>query len=247
MRFNPPTSWPDVPDGWTPPAGWMPDPSWPQPPAAWPYWLSDDGRPMPVTFAPDVPPWDPRSVAGQEAVSSAGAWPVTAPADETTQVRAARRGALMTFGIGVAVFVVGAVSAIIAGRSRSGGWIWTGGMLVGVSLFIRALTQYRATRRAAPAVGAAPRSVALVVAGLVVCLGTGAGALLAVVNRPGDVPHEAGSCWDVLDGDQIQAVPCGDDHQYKVSDVVDDENACPLTSDFYVELDSGKIGCLVGD
>lgn len=248
MRFNPPTSWPGIPDGWTPPAGWSPDPSWPQPPAAWPYWLSDDGTPLPVTFAPDVPPWDPRSVAPASATGGVAgpAWPAAAPVDRTAQVHAARRAALVSFGIGVGVFLVGAVSAIIAGRSRSGGWIWTGGMLVGASLFIRSFTQYRATRGdGSPA--ATPRSVALVATGALLCVGTGVGALLAVVNGPGEVPHEAGSCWNVTGGDNIEAVPCADDHQYKVSDVVDGQDSCPLTSNFYVELDSGKIGCLVDD
>ena len=222
----------------------MPDPSWPPAPAAWPYWLSDDGMPLPVAFAPDVPPWDPRAMAKSGDLSSAGAWPVLAPADEAVQVHAARRGAMVSFGIGVAVFVVGAVSAILAGRSRSGGWIWTGGMLVGVSLFVRALSRYRTTRTAGPA---KPRSVAFVSVGLLVCLGTGVGALAAVVNRPGEVPHEAGSCWDVTDADHIQAVPCTDDHQYRVSTTVDDADTCPVDAPHYVELDSGKIGCLVDD
>ena len=45
-------------------------------------------------------------------------------------------------------------------------------------------------------------------------------------------------------GDQIEAVPCSDDHDYKVSQMVDDASSCP---EYYVELDSGKIGCLVSD
>ena len=245
MRFNPPTSWPDVPAGWSPPAGWTPDPAWPRPPAAWPFWLADDGAPLPVSFAPDVPPWDPRAVA-QNGTTAGAAWPAVVPVDTGESVRAARRGALVWFGVGVAAFVVGAVSAVLAGRSRSGGWVWTGGMIVGVGLFFRALQKYRSTR-GPDAFAAKPRSVALVVVGLVVCLGTGVAALVSVVNGPADVPHEAGSCWDVTDGDQIQAVPCSDDHQYKVSQTVDDQASCPATSSFYVELDSGKIGCLVDD
>ena len=245
MRFNPPTSWPDVPAGWTPPAGWQPDPAWPKPPAAWPFWLSDDGTPLPVAFAPDAPPWDPRAVAPQYGAAPAGVWPVaTPPADPAVAAHSTRRGALVSFGIGVAAFVVGAVSAVLAGRSRSGGWIWTGGMLVGVSLFVRALQQYRPTRGAGPA---KRRSVVLVVVGLLVCVGTGVTALVAVISGPPEVPHEAGSCWNSVDGDQIEAVPCTDDHQYKVSDTVDDESQCPMTASYYVELDSGKIGCLADD
>lgn len=242
MRFNPPTSWPDVPAGWTPPAGWRPDPRWPPAPAAWPFWLSDDGRPLPVTFAPDVPAWDPRSVAQPGTAAPAGAWPVAAPS-VAEDVSPARRRALMMFGIGVAAFLVGAASAILASRSSGGGWIWTGGMLVGVSLFIRSLVQFRATRTAGPA---KPRSVALVAVGLVVCAGAGIGALVSVVN-PTRVPHEAGSCWTTLKGDNIQAVPCSGSHQYKVTQMVDDQAACPDASAFYVTLDSGKVGCLVDD
>lgn len=242
MRFNPPTSWPDVPAGWTPPAGWMPDPSWPPAPAAWPYWLSDDGQPLPVTFAPDVPAWDPRAVAQPGSPSAAATWPLAAP-PVSDDAHHARRRALVMFGIGVAAFLVGAVSAILAGRSSSGGWIWTGGMIVGAGLFVRSLVQYRATRTAGPA---KPRSVALVSLGLLVCVGTGVGALVSVVNPP-QVPHEAGSCWTTLKGDSVQAVPCSGKHQYKVTQLVNDQAACPDASVFYVTLDSGKIGCLVDD
>ena len=89
-------------------------------------------------------------------------------------------------------------------------------MLVGVSMFARSFQQYRATRVAGPA---KPRSVALVAVGLVVCLGTGVGALVAVVSGPSQVAQEAGSCWNVTQGDQIEAVPCSDDHDYKVSQI----------------------------
>ena len=243
MRFNPPTSWPDVPAGWQPPAGWMPDPAWPPAPAAWPFWLSDDGQPLPVTFAPDIPAWDPRAVA-PAGTAPIGAWPVAVPpvADDAEALRARRR-ALVMFGVGVAVFLAGAVSAIVAARSSTGGWIWTGGMIVGAGLFVRSLVQYRATKAAGPAKG---RSVAVVAVGLVLCVGAGLGALLSVVNPP-EVPHDAGSCWAALDGDNIQAVPCSQHHQYKVVRTVDNQTQCPQASASYVELDSGKIGCLVDD
>jgi hypothetical protein len=242
MRFNPPTSWPAVPAGWAPPAGWMPDPSWPPAPAAWPFWLSDEGVPLPSAFAPGVPAWDPRAVAGDSV--AAGSWPVaTPPVADDEAARHARRGALVLFGIGVVVFLAGAGSAIVAGRSVSGGWIWTGGMLVGASMFIRALTQYRGTKAAGPA---KPRSIALVAIGLLLCVGAGIGALVSSIN-PAEVPHDAGSCWTVTGGDNIQAVPCSEDHKYKVSQTVDNESACPDASSYYVKLDSGKIGCLVDD
>jgi hypothetical protein len=243
MRFNPPTSWPDLPAGFTPPEGWTPDPSWPKPPAAWPFWLADDGAPLPVTFAVDVPPWDPRAV-GQPGSALGGSWPPAAPVDTSEHARAARRGAFVWFGIGVAAFLAGAASAVFAGRSRSGGWVWTGGMAIGVVLFFRALQQYRSTKDAG---AAKPRSVAIVAVGLVVCLGAGIAALVSVVNGPAPVPHEAGSCWTVRDGEKAQAVPCTDKHQYKVVQMVDDQSGCPDTSNYYVTLDSGKVGCLVDD
>ncbi|MBT0769041.1 hypothetical protein KIH74_08890 [Kineosporia sp. J2-2] len=40
-RFNPPATWPPVPDGWTPPPGRQPDPSWPPRPEGWQLWLPD--------------------------------------------------------------------------------------------------------------------------------------------------------------------------------------------------------------
>jgi hypothetical protein len=183
-------------------------------------------------------------VAQPGAAPSEGAWPPAAPpvADDVEAHRLRHR-ALVMFGVGVLVFLAGAVSAIVAARSSSGGWIWTGGMLVGASLFVRSLVEFRRTRTAGPA---RPRSVAVVAVGLLACLGTGVGALVSVVN-PAEVPHEAGSCWNVLDGDNIQAVPCSSDHQYKVSQTVDDQATCPQESTFYVKLDSGKVGCLVDD
>jgi hypothetical protein len=222
----------------------MPDPSWPPAPAAWPFWLSDDGVPLPATFAAGVPAWDPRAISPQ-GTADAGAWPITAtpPVDDDQQARRARRSALRLFGIGVAFFVVGAVSAIFASRNTSGGWIWTGGMLVGVSLFIRSFTQYRATKVAGPA---KPLSVALVAVGLVACLGTGVGALVSTIH-PAEVAHDAGSCWTVIDNETMKPVPCSESHQFKVSQTVSDKTLCPQESTYYVDLGAGKFGCLVDD
>jgi hypothetical protein len=41
MRYNPPPSWPEPPEGWVPPPGWSPDPSWPPPPPDWQFWVED--------------------------------------------------------------------------------------------------------------------------------------------------------------------------------------------------------------
>jgi hypothetical protein len=41
-RFNPPSTWPLSPKGWTPTPGWRPDPSWPPPEPDWNYWVLPD-------------------------------------------------------------------------------------------------------------------------------------------------------------------------------------------------------------
>ncbi|SDS35838.1 hypothetical protein SAMN04488570_1704 [Nocardioides scoriae] len=44
-RFNPPSTWPVPPEGWSPPAGWQPDPSWGPAPPGWPLWVDDEQTP----------------------------------------------------------------------------------------------------------------------------------------------------------------------------------------------------------
>jgi len=40
-RYNPPSNWPQPPEGWTPPPGWQPDASWGPPPPGWKLWVDD--------------------------------------------------------------------------------------------------------------------------------------------------------------------------------------------------------------
>jgi hypothetical protein len=45
IHFNPPPSWPPVPEDWTPPEGWQPGPAWGPVPKGWDLWIGDDGKP----------------------------------------------------------------------------------------------------------------------------------------------------------------------------------------------------------
>ena len=48
LKFTPPPSWPDPPEGFIPPPGWRPDPSWPPAPPGWNFW-----QPAPRRWALD--------------------------------------------------------------------------------------------------------------------------------------------------------------------------------------------------
>lgn len=52
LRFNPPPTWPPVPQGWTPPAGWQPDPAWGPVPDGWQLWVEQNDQPVPGQAAP---------------------------------------------------------------------------------------------------------------------------------------------------------------------------------------------------
>lgn len=247
MRFNPPTSWPATPAGWTPPEGWNPDPEWPPAPHGWPFWLADDGTPLPVTGGPSVQPWDPRSVvpaaAGAGAAIGAGpaAWiPEGSPVDAEAAVRETRRGALRQFLIGVAVFVAVGVAAYVTDRLKFGTVLWIGGLLVGGTMMLRAFTEYRGTQ--ASGVAVLPRSIAIVTVGSLLAVGGAASAVTSWADAK-SIATGVGSCWSIASDEEVEAVDCDEEHDLVLVAVVDSEDQCPDSTLGVVELEP-RLGCL---
>ncbi|MGV8979300.1 MAG: hypothetical protein ACOH17_14780 [Cellulomonas sp.] len=247
MRYNPPPTWPSPPVGWEPPAGWQPELAWPAAPAGWAFWVPEPGEAVlpPVGFAdPTVPAWDPRTVR-------AAAGPVAAVSE--ANAAATRRTAWTLFLIGVAAFLLGAGSAILAARSSSGGTVWTGGMIVGALFFWRAFSAYRAVPRAG--VRANPMGRVVVVGALVACVAVGATALFEI-TRPSGRGTVAGSeavggCWNDATGkdgsEMLQPVACSSSHDYVISEIVTDSALCAADSEFSVKLEATRFGCLKAD
>jgi hypothetical protein len=245
MRYNPPPTWPSPPVGWEPPAGWEPEAAWPAAPEGWTFWVLEPGEVSlpPVGFAdPTVPAWDPRSVRGPAAGNLA--------ATAERNVTATRRTAWTLFLIGVAAFLLGAGSAIVAARSSSGGTIWTGGMIVGAVFFWRAFGVYRSLR--SDGERASTMSRVVVVGALAVCVAVGATALVQI-TQPSDGNPVAGSeaiggCWNDAtgkDGAQVlEPVECSSSHDYVIAEIVTDAALCSADSPFYVELSATRFGCL---
>jgi hypothetical protein len=232
MRFNPPPSWPQPPEGWTPPPGWQPDvANLPPLPDGWVLWLPDDvpaGAPGPA-FA------DPASF---------GAF----GGQDDSAALSARRGAARTFWIGLALLVGVTLSTILA-SGDGGGFIWTGGFVVAAGLLIRAGTAYRAARRAgAPAY--ATRGWVGVAGGVVVALVAGAVAITSYASPGSVMPHVAtgvGSCWVEDDGEYLEPVDCGGAHRFTAVEQVDVVETCPLEAAWYGEADDTGYLCLRED
>jgi hypothetical protein len=231
VRFDAPPTWPTASTGWAPPVAWQPEATWPPAPEGWHYWLADDGAPLPVVNT-QVPPWDRRSVGAPLSDTGAGGG------------AAARRAELITFFLGAAVFLVGAGSAIFAAKNSSGGFIWTGGMFFGAVLFFRAWRSHEEARK----LGApyTPEIRLLVVVTAVACVAAGGFATFQWF-APSEIGGSAGSCWVTSDGDMLQEVSCGSDHEYKVTAWVADPDECAATVELYVEGKDGDVGCLKED
>jgi hypothetical protein len=200
----------------------------------------------PVGFAdPTVPAWDPRSVRGPAAATLAAA------ADGNAV--ATRRTAWTLFLIGVAAFLLGAGSAIMAARSSSGGTVWTGGMIVGVLFFWRAFGAYRAVPR--DGVRANPTGRVVVVGALVACVAVGATALVQITHTSDRGPiagsEAVGGCWNDATGEDgspmLGPVACSSSHDYVISEIVTDTALCSADSSLSVELTSTRFGCLKTD
>jgi hypothetical protein len=197
-----------------------PPPSWPTPPAGWTPpegWQPDPSWPEPP---PGWQLWLP-----DEEVTGGG-WPP------------------VEVWIGFAVFLAGAVSLIVS-SGANGGFIWTGGLIVGVVMVVRGLLRQRAasgTTRA-PLAGVAKGAVAVAA---VVAIGVGGYAATRFVEAE-SLTATAGSCWNEDDG-QALLVPCGGAHQFKaVSEVATDAD-CPATTIASIDSDhAGRVLCIVED
>jgi hypothetical protein len=214
VRFNPPPSWPPVPEGWQPPPGWTPDPSWPAAPEGWQLWVDDEGN---------------------------GVEPLEAQALEARTAH--RKQAVKSFWLGVAIFLAGAITTIIASGS-GGGVIWYGGMIFGAILLFRAVTSYRASRSE----GAAPLGMpgkAIAAAGLIGCLAVGGLAVGKLVEAKSLTPS-ADSCWK-SEGEEVVLVSCSSGHEYRGVGLVQDEAECPATAVGWVEGDGTTLVCLAED
>lgn len=253
MRFNPPPSWPQPPAGWNPPPGWQPDlASLPPVPVGWQLWLPDDApAPAPAGTWPAAP------AAGQVLPAPAYPAPATFPQPTTfgsllghapEEALHARRGATRTFWIGVAVLFGATVSTILA-SGDSGGFIWTGGFVVGLGLLIRAVVAYRAARRlGAPAYSA--RGWLGVAGGLAACLAVGVVAVVSYASPGTVLPHVAtgvGSCWNQADDEYLEPVDCGDAHAFLAVEQVAVLDSCPVEAAWYVEADDSGYLCLRED
>ncbi|TDE97572.1 hypothetical protein EXU48_05160 [Occultella glacieicola] len=155
QRFNAPPGW-QVPPNFTPPEGWQPDPSWPPAPAGWNYWVEDAAGSAAAPMAGQNPGYGPGSAAPAGG-SPYGASPYGDAASGTAsaalaqqEVKKARNGMLVGFGILAAAVLVFVISFAVAASSPTGGtyffpWYF---MLIGLILGIRGLIQWNKAKKA---------------------------------------------------------------------------------------------------
>ncbi|MGY4644576.1 hypothetical protein [Cellulomonas sp. URHB0016] len=205
-----------------------PPPNWPTPADGWPTdpsWTPDPTLPEPP---PGWQLWvdDDAPVAG-----------------EATEARRNHRQAVGTFWFGIALFLGGAISTIIA-SGANGGIIWYGGMIFGTVLLFRAFAAYRSSRKeGAPALTLLGKAATAV--GVIACLAVGATAVSSLVKAE-SIPEGAGSCWTVGDDEEAVAVSCDDDHEYKALTEVATPDLCPEESASYLEgEDDTSVLCIV--
>jgi hypothetical protein len=198
--------------------------------------------------APAAPGFPGTTVPGAYPVPGAGAeW--AQPSAVVEQALHARTGVTRMFWIGVAVFLVGGVSLVIA-SGDSGGFIWTGGLVVGAGLLLRALMGYRGARKSgAPSYSG--RGWLGAASGLGACVVVAALAAIAYAVPGSITPHATtgvGSCWvESDDTDMLDAVDCGAEHQYAGTAIVDAVEDCGLDSVGYLDAEEGGYLCLRAD
>jgi hypothetical protein len=235
-------------------------------PAGWHLWVEDvpsvpaapagvgtpgmvEGSSWPsAPAAPAAPGFPGTTVPGAYPVPGAGAeW--AQPSAVVEQALHARTGVTRMFWIGVAVFLVGGVSLVIA-SGDSGGFIWTGGLVVGAGLLLRALMGYRGARKSgAPSYSG--RGWLGAASGLGACVVVAALAAIAYAVPGSITPHATtgvGSCWvESDDTDMLDAVDCGAEHQYAGTAIVDAVEDCGLDSVGYLDAEEGGYLCLRAD
>ncbi len=191
-------------------------------------------------------PGGPTDLPGSSAVHPGG--PVAQPdvPAPTTSPASDLRTVTTRFWAGVVVFLIGAGSAYLAAGGRVG-VIWTGGMLFGVVLMVRAVIAYlRARRAGVPGYGARGWSGAL--GGIAVCV-VGALAAVSAHASPGSLPGtsatQVGTCWSGTS--MLERVGCDDDHDFVGVQVVDSPQDCVADAQDYLDAEGGGYLCLRED
>lgn len=194
-----------------------PPPNWPAPPEGFrpePGWAPDPSLPAPP------PGWE---LWVEDDVALPG---------ETTDATRHYKQATTTFLVGVAFFLAGSISTIVTANSKSG-FYWWGGMVIGLIGLARAFAAYRSARKeGAPSLTGLAKGV--VIAGLVLVLGTGIGAATSFISTA-SIETGTGSCWIVDEDGMAEAVSCDSDYQFKAISEVSSADECP--QDLYLEAD----------
>ncbi|GIG20863.1 hypothetical protein Cch01nite_15870 [Cellulomonas chitinilytica] len=160
------------------------------------------------------------------------------------------------FWAGLGVLTLGGVTGLLAGGSH-GGVVWTGGLVTGTVLLVRAGLSFRSARAAgAPA----PSGPGMVVAalGTLVAVVVGVSGLLHSTSGLGVGPFRglpgpvAGSCWRTVseaasraDVSEVVEVRCSGVHDFTARLATPDPAACQLLTETLLDLDDGTYLCLV--
>jgi len=201
-----------------------PPPNWPAPPEGFtpgPEWTPDPNLPAPP------PGW-------QLWVEDDAVLP-----GETSEGVRHHQQAVRSFWIGVGVFVA---AALVTGFSaKSGGFLWYGGLIVGVIAIIRSIASYVSSRKeGAPALSGAAKGVAAV--GILAVVGTGIFAASSFYEAE-TMNTNVGSCWDATDEQNAVVTSCDGDYDFKAISEVSDPADCP--SELYFDASDGDgILCL---
>ncbi|HEY0216809.1 MAG TPA: hypothetical protein VGC57_10500 [Cellulomonas sp.] len=204
--------------------------------------------PAGVTAPGAVPgyPGGPTDLPGAAPGFPGGGVPAAGGAASTTPRSVELQGVTTTFWAGVVVFLIGAGSAYLAAGGRVG-VIWTGGVLFGVVLMLRAGIAYLRARRAG-APGYHARGWSAAAAGIALCV-VGALAAFSASTSPGTLPGtsstEVGTCWS--GSLSLRRVDCDDPHDFIGVQVVDSPQECATGLEDYLDADGGGYLCLRQD
>lgn len=158
-----------------------------------------------------------------------------------------RHGAVAQFWIGLGVMIVGGLTGLWADGSH-GGVVWTGGIVTGAILLVRAGMAYRSSRAAGgEALGGA--GVTLAVLGVLVAAAVGVSGLVTYTTgrsplnpMPGPV---AGSCYRAMGEDAATEVRCTGVHDFRARIATTDPAMCQTATETVLRLEDGTYLCLV--
>jgi len=160
-----------------------------------------------------------------------------------------RSRAIGLFWAAVGVLTLGGITGLLADGTH-GGVVWTGGLVTGTLLLVRAGISFRAARTAgAPALGGPGIVLAVVTTLVAVVIGvsgllhyaTGLG-VGPIRGLPGPV---AGSCWRTLSDREVVEVRCSGVHDYTARVATADPADCQILTETMLPIDDGTYLCLV--